>query len=164
MSSSAVPYPYHNAQMAMHWLVVTLVAVQYLTGPAMQMTFDKGLYSYDTNGGTAIVHALIGSSILIAMIARLVLRRRHAVPPPPDTEPEMIQKISRGTHYAFYVILIGMPLAGMLAVLTGSQLIAAVHGWTSLLLLLLIAAHFAGAMWHLFKRDGVVNRMVSERD
>ena len=76
-------------------------------------------------------------------------------------EPEVLQKISRGNHLAFYVVLIAMPIAGILAVLTGWGAIATIHAWTSKLLLLLIAAHLAGAIWHMFKEDGVVSRMFS---
>ena len=151
---------YGDRQILLHWAVVGLVAFQFATGGGMSNAFDNGLTAGNT-GGTAIVHGLLGSLLLLAMLARAWTRRQYGAPPPPETEPEVLQKISRGNHMAFYVVLIAMPIAGILAVLTGSEIVGTIHAWTSKLLLLLIAAHLAGAIWHMFKEDGVVSRMFS---
>lgn len=151
---------YPQAIRVAHWMIVGLVVFQFFTGGGMEQTFKDGQSVTSEDAGTALVHALLGSMILITMLWRLAVRLRSPVPPPPETEPDTLQKVSRGVHYAFYAILIGMPLAGALALLTGSEVVATVHGWTSWLLLILAIAHIAGAMWHLSKRDGVVQRMI----
>ncbi len=157
------PDRYATLQIGLHWLVVGLVAFQFFTGEGMAAAFERDFALETGATGTAIVHGVIGSSILIAMIVRAVVRRRFGAPPPPQTEPSMVQKISRANHALFYVVLIAMPLAGLLAVLTGSEIVAEAHALTSTVLLVLIAAHVAGAVWHLFKGDGVVRRMVPKR-
>ena len=150
---------YHNRQILLHWLVVGLVAFQYLTGSYMGTAFDNGT-ALTAAGGGAWIHGILGTLILLAMLARLVTRRHHGAPPPPETEPGAIQSLSRGVHAAFYVVLIAMPIAGMFAILTGNELAAEAHSWSSTALIVLIVAHVAGAAWHLWKRDGVVSRMM----
>ncbi|SPJ24489.1 cytochrome b [Palleronia abyssalis] len=154
---------YAQRQIGLHWLVVGLVAFQFFTGGGMASAFEQGLSLEAGATGTAVVHGVIGTSILIAMLGRIAVRRRYGAPAPPRTEPSWLQKISRGNHILFYVVLIGMPLAGLLAVLTGSHLVAQVHAITSKVLLALIAAHILGAVRHLTKRDGVVGRMLPKR-
>ena len=154
---------YATRQIALHWLVVGLVAFQFLTGEGMAAAFERGLSLSTGATGTALVHGLIGTTILIAMLARLVVRRGHGAPRPPETESPNIQKISRANHALFYVVLIAMPLAGLLAVLTRWEFVAEAHALTSKLLIALVAAHVAGAVWHMVKRDGVVRRMVPKR-
>ena len=155
---------YHPAQIVAHWMVVFLVLFQFLTGGGMEHAFDaaeegEALLRLD---GTAWVHGMIGTSILLTMLYRLWLRSHYNVPPPPADEPTLVQYVSRGTHWAFYAFLIGMPIAGLLAVFTGSEILAGLHGLASKLLILLIILHFAGAMWHAFKRDGVVKRVLRQ--
>ena len=155
---------YHPAQIVAHWTVVFLLLFQFLTGGGMEHAFDaaeegEALLRLD---GTAWVHGMIGTTILLAMLFRLWLRSRYHAPPPPADEPQLVQYLSRGTHWAFYALLIGMPIFGLLAVLTGSGVVAGLHGLASKLLLLLVILHFAGAMWHAFRRDGVVKRVLRQ--
>ncbi|EKE45705.1 cytochrome b562 [Oceaniovalibus guishaninsula JLT2003] len=152
---------YRPSQIGMHWLIVGLVAMQFLTGQGMAAWFEAPQTRMETTAGTAWVHGIIGTSILIAMLYRLGLRRAFGAPPPPPNEPSIIQKVSRANHYLFYIFLIGMPIAGLTAILTGSEVVAEIHAWAALILLALIAAHILGALWHLVKRDGVVSRMTS---
>ena len=91
--------------------------------------------------------------------------------------------MSRATHYAFYVILIVLPLLGW-AVASGfgatpyllgviplpaliaknkplADMVGGVHGTLALAPLAVIALHVAGALYHRFvKRDGVFQRML----
>lgn len=151
---------YSTAQRTAHWLVVALVAFQYFTGEGMAHAFDGVVEDGAAFTGNAWVHGIIGSAILLTMLSRVVLRLRRGAPPPPDTEPGAIQIVSRGNHFAFYAILLAMPLAGLAAVLTLNETVAWLHGLTSKLLLVLIVAHLAGAIWHMTKSDGVIRRMV----
>ncbi|TDL81844.1 cytochrome b [Palleronia sediminis] len=154
---------YATRQIGLHWLVVVLVAFQFFTGGGMAAAFERGLSPDADGAGSAVVHGVIGTAILLAMIVRLVTRRSHGAPPPPRTEPSAIQVVSRGNHILFYVVLIAMPLAGMTALATGSETVAEAHAITARVLLVLIVAHIAGALWHAFKGDGVIRRMVPRR-
>ncbi|PZX15782.1 cytochrome b561 [Palleronia aestuarii] len=150
---------YSSAQRGAHWLVLFLVIFQYFTGSGMEHAFDAVAESGGSWTGTAYVHGMIGTTILLTMLFRLYLRSTRGAPPPPDTEPSAIQWISRANHFLFYAVLIAMPLAGLYAALTLSETAAWLHGNAWTVLLVLIAAHVAGALWHVSKGDGVLRRM-----
>jgi cytochrome b561 len=153
---------YHSDQIVAHWTIVGLVILQYLTGPSMSVAFETALEGgWRVSDGVSAVHGIIGLSILTAMVWRVFLRRRYGAPPPPETEPRPLQMVSRGVHYAFYGLLLGMPLFGLAAVLTGIEILGTLHGWAALALLLLAVAHVGGALMHAVKRDGVVTRILN---
>ena len=164
-TSAASPPPtrtrYHTRQLIAHWTIVMLVAMQFLMNAGMQRAFDASEEAgrFVLNGGV-ITHAMGGSLILMVMLYRLWLRRTHGAPPPPSTLPHWLQVVSRSTHYAFYGVLIAMPLAGWLAILTLWGWVATIHALTAWLLLALIALHAAGAFWHAVKRDGTIARIL----
>ena len=110
--------------------------------------------------GGMITHATGGTLILGVMLYRLWLRRTHGAPPPPSTLPRWLQIVSRSNHYAFYGVLIAMPLLGMGALLLRWGPLGWLHATLSLVLLALIAAHAAGAFWHATKRDGTIARIL----
>jgi cytochrome b561 len=156
-TADAPPAVYTSKQMLAHWAVVFLVIFQFATGGSMETAFWAGAAT-----GGAVVHGIIGSAILLFMTWRVWLRATRGAPPPPDTEPSWLQKISRGTHFAFYGLLIGMPIFGLAAVLTGIGILATLHGIAAWVLLALVLLHASGALWHAFKRDGVIKRMLRD--
>ena len=162
MTDTAPPEParYPQTIRTLHWVVVGLVTLQFISGSGMEDAFPESVSFDAPTPGAAVAHALVGLSILLAMLWRLNIRWNSKVPPPPSNEPPWLQRISRGTHYAFYIVLIGMPLAGANAALTGSEAVGAIHALTSWLLLALIVAHVAGAVWHMSKRDGIIQRLL----
>lgn len=153
---------YHSDQITAHWIIVFLVLFQFATGSTMEAAMDLG-YAADQlpKAGVIFFHGIIGGSILLVMLWRVTLRRRWGAPPPPASAPRAIQIISRANHFAFYGVLIAMPLVGLLAVLTLNRTLGAIHGISALLLVLLALAHVAGALWHVFKRDGTIKRVLS---
>ena len=158
------PGYYHPSMIVVHWTIVFLLIFQFATSGRMEAQFEMAQEGVQRIGlaGALYVHGLIGTAILALMVWRFTLRRHYVVPPPPETEPEMLQKVSRGVHYAFYVLLIAMPVFGWLAVATGSGLIGWAHKLAGYALIVLILAHVAGALWHAFKKDGVVKRVLRQ--
>ena len=139
-----------------------LVLFQFATGLAMESAMDLGYAAGAIpKAGVIYVHGILGTSILLVMLWRVTLRLKYGAPPPPDSVSRPIQIISRANHFAFYGVLIAMPLAGMAALFTLNQTIGALHGLTALLLVLLAIAHVAGALMHVFKRDGTIKRVLS---
>ncbi len=153
---------YHSDQVSAHWIIVFIVLFQFATGNAMERAMNLA-YAVDVlpAAGVIYVHGILGASILAVMLWRVTLRMKYGAPPPPENEPRPLQIVSRGVHYAFYAILIAMPLAGIAAVFTLSETIGVLHGLTSKLLILLALAHVAGALYHAFKRDGIIKRVLS---
>jgi cytochrome b561 len=153
---------YHSDQVTAHWTIVGLVIFQYLTGQSMSGAYQAALAGgWRVSDGVSVVHGILGLSILTVMIWRVFLRRRYGAPPPPASEPRPLQIVSRGVHFAFYAVLIGMPLFGLAAVLTGIELLGTLHGYAAWALLGLALLHVAGALLHAVKRDGVVTRILN---
>ena len=170
---------YDPVAKAFHWLVVALLAAQYATKLILPYVLPKS-----AEDAVNAWHLSIGSTILLAMLLRLAWRLTHPPPPPPEDLPPALRLLSRANHWAFYAVLIALPLLGWIAAnaygvtvyLAGlvplpalvspdkafAERVGHVHGAVALLLLALIALHVAGALYHaVVKRDGVVQRMLS---
>lgn len=148
-----MPYAdrYNRSQLIAHWLVVVFVLMQFVSSGRMGSAFQRGVETgaLPASGGV-VVHGLFGSLVLGLMLWRVMLRLRHGAPPPSDAEPRPIQFLSRANHFAFYGVLIAMPLAGYAALLTFNPVLGSIHATLSTLLLLVIALHIAGALAHVF--------------
>jgi cytochrome b561 len=169
MSRSTTSRADHYAapQIALHWAVVALVVVQWFSHDAMEDFWDRvedGAASGLPDNSVALIHLASGAGILVLMLIRIVARRRFGAPPLPADMSPLLKLAARLNHYAFYVVLILLPLSGASAILLGIEAAADVHSTLVPLLFLLLAAHLAGVAFHAFiRRDGVVWRMLKPR-
>ena len=177
MSVTLEPRRYTTVAIALHWLVLVLVLVQFATKLIPKGSF--GLASRTLNAW----HLAVGPTILLLMLVRLAWRLAHPAPPPPADLSAGVQRLSRATHWGFYAVLIVLPVLGWLSAngfgatvtLAGlfplpallgtdkplAETIGGIHGVLAWILLALIALHVAGALYHAFvKRDRVIQRMV----
>ena len=170
--------PYDPVSRTFHWLVVALVAAQVTIALVLPAALPA-------SAGDTITawHLAVGSTILLVMLLRLAWRLTHPMPPAPADLPPALRWLARGTHWAFYVVLIVLPLLGWTAAnaygatprLLGlvplprlvapdkafAEIVGAVHKTVALLLVALVALHVSGALYHaLVKRDGVIRRML----
>jgi len=168
---------YGGVAKTFHWVVVVLVVVQYATKwlPAGFTSLREG----QLNGW----HLAVGPTILLLMLLRLAWRLTHRTPPPPNDLPRSLQLLSRATHWLFYAVLIVLPVLGWVAAsgygatptLLGvvplpaliakdkslAETIGSIHGALAWALLVIIALHVSGALYHaVVKRDGVIGRML----
>ena len=170
--------PYDAVSRTFHWLVAALVAAQVTIALVLPAALPES--AEDT---IAAWHLAVGSTVLLVMLLRLAWRLTHPMPPAPADLPPALRWLARGTHWAFYVVLIVLPLLGWTAAnaygatpqLLGliplprlvapdkafAEAVGAAHKTVALLLLVLIALHVSGALYHaLVKRDGVIRRML----
>lgn len=156
------PARYSAIQIVLHWAVVALVLFQLLSADAMSDFFQALLRPEEgrPRPGMAVWHMMSGAVILIFMLARLALRFVHGAPPPTPQSPGWDRLLSRLTHWAFYVLLIALPVVGLSAYLLEDEDLGDLHGTAAGLLLVLVAAHVLGAVYHHFVlRDGLIGRM-----
>ena len=169
---------YDPVAQTFHWLVVLLLLAQYATKLVLPSILPKS-----AEGSINAWHLSVGSTILLVVVLRLAWRLTHQPPPPPADLPPALRLLSRANHWAFYPVLILLPLLGWITAnaygvtvhLAGlvplpalaapnkafAEQIGPVHGAVALLLLVLVALHVGGALYHaLVKRDGVVQRML----
>jgi cytochrome b561 len=173
--------PYDPVSRAFHWLVVALVLVQVTIALVLPSILPKS-----AEDSIAAWHLATGSTILLVMLLRFAWRLTHPMPPAPADLSPGLRILARATHWAFYLVLILLPLIGWMAAnaygttprLLGliplprllapdqaaAETIGGVHKVVAALLLALIATHVSGALYHaLVKRDGVIWRMVPGR-
>ncbi len=170
--------PYDTVSRAFHWLVVALVLLQVALAFVLPSLLPKS-----AEDSITAWHLATGSTILLVMLLRLGWRLAHPMPPAPNDLPAALRLLARGTHWAFYLVLILLPLLGWMAAnaygatprLLGliplprllapdqatAETIGGVHKTVAIVLLALIALHVSGALYHaLVKRDGVIRRML----
>ncbi|HET6520848.1 MAG TPA: cytochrome b [Geminicoccaceae bacterium] len=166
-------------QQTLHWLIVALAVVQIGAG------FYMGGFPPDEIGRLSAfsLHATLGLTILVLMLARLAWRMSNPVPLMPERLGPPERALVRLTHYGFYVLLIVLPITGYLMAsargypitfyglnvprLVGPDETLATaffygHFVGVALTVLSLALHVAGALRHEFiLRDNTLRRMTS---
>jgi cytochrome b561 len=163
-------------QRLLHWLMAICILAMLFIGVGMVSTV---MPKYLT---LVSIHKPLGIAILVLALIRLVVRLIYGTPPLPDDLPEPMRLAAHLSHYAFYVLMIGMPLIGwgMLSaaaypvVLFGGVHLPAIlpqsdsvhtllwnaHFYLAFAFFGLILLHFAAALFHaLIRRDGVFEAM-----
>ena len=158
---------YTGTQIALHWAIVGLVVVQWLSHDAMEDFWDSvedGEAGGIPDDPIALLHMASGASILLLMLFRIFVRLRFGAPALPAGMPAILKLAARLNHFAFYAILIVMPLSGATAIFLGVEDAADLHKTLVPVLFLLIAAHLGGVAYHTFlRRDGLLWRMLPLR-
>ncbi|MDB5978578.1 MAG: prokaryotic cytochrome b561 family protein [Nevskia sp.] len=162
----------------LHWLVLVLIAAQYVIAWTMP---DVGPHTLPT--GLIAGHLSLGALILLLVLGRVLWRLSHPVPPPPDTLPPWQGALSRLVHLLLYATLLLLPLMGWgnassrgwevtlagyvhLPALfkNGSHFglaLGDIHAVTAIVLLVLIGLHSAAALYHHFiVKDQTLMRML----
>ena len=171
-----VGQPFTPLQRALHWLMAVCILAMLFIGVGMVSTImPKYLLLVS-------IHKPLGIAILVLALIRLSARLRFHAPPLPADLPEPMKLAARLSHYALYVLMIGMPLIGwamlstadypivlyggvrLPAILPRSDslhaLLWAAHFYLAFLFFALILIHLAAALFHaLVRRDGVFETM-----
>ena len=154
---------YHGCQIALHWLIAVLVAVQYVTGGSIDRTHKAVAHGNTPESVDLILHAIhnrTGFVVFGLMVVRAVARALLGTPRPPFPDRNWRSLLTRTTHASFYLILFAQALTGVTASYFFLS-VGLVHVALSKLLLALIALHALAATWHFFiKHDGIMERMV----
>lgn len=166
---------YDVGAIVLHWTVAALVLVNLFIG-----IFHESLLE-----GVPVMplHKSIGITVLGLSILRLAWRLAHRPPPLPQGMAPWERAFAKGVHWAFYVLLIAVPLSGWimssnparprpfdwfgvfelpLLPVSGSAAAAAheSHEILGLLTAALVVMHVAAALRHHFlRRDNAVVRM-----
>ena len=93
-------------QRLLHWLMAVCILAMLFIGVGMVSTV---MPKYLT---LVSIHKPLGIAILVLALIRLVVRLRYGAPPLPADLPEPMKLAAHLSHYALYVLMIGMPLIG----------------------------------------------------
>jgi cytochrome b561 len=163
-------------QRLLHWFMAVCILAMLFIGVGMVSTvMPKYLMLVS-------IHKPLGISILVLALIRLAVRLRYGAPALPADLPEPMKLAAQVSHYALYVLMIGMPLLGwgMLSaaaypvVLFGGLHLPAIlpqsdrlhtllwdaHFYLAFAFFALVLMHVAAALFHaLIRRDDVFEAM-----
>jgi len=156
-----MPSHYSRAQIALHWIVFLLIALQYLFHDPISEAWEKLAEGGEVAFSPLIAGHVFGGLLILALVVwRIVLRRTRGAPPLPEKEPPALKLIAHATHLGLYALMLLMPITGALAWFGGIGSAAGAHGLLRLLLLALVALHIAGALYQQFVlRTDIMSRM-----
>jgi cytochrome b561 len=107
------------------------------------------------------LHTFGGLAIFGLVVLRILMRLVFGAPSAPRNVHRFIQMLAVANHLALYAVLLALPAIGLLARYIDFDIFGPVHVALTRLLLVLVAAHIAAALWHmLIRRDAVVSRML----
>jgi cytochrome b561 len=167
---------FNPLQRLLHWLMAACILAMLFIGVGMVSTIKPKYLTLVS------IHKPLGIAILVLALIRLVVRLRYGTPPLPADLPEPMKLAAHLSHYALYVLMIGMPLLGwgMLSaaaypvVLFGGvhlpmilpqndrlhTLLWDAHFYLAFVFFALVLLHVAAALFHaLVRRDGVFEAM-----
>ena len=147
----AQPTGYTRAQIALHWITLLLVALQFILHDAMSEAWDAVEAGREVIFNPLIAqHVFMGALVAILTFIRLGLRLSHGAPPPPASEHAALKLVAHATHWAFYALLILLPVSGAVAWFNAVEPAAEAHEVMKTILLALIVLHVLAALAHQF--------------
>jgi cytochrome b561 len=168
---------YGTTAKVLHWLVVALLAVQYLIGWLM-----PDIHRNMKPGAAMTFHVSIGMTILVLIALRLAWRLAHPVAPE-SSLPAWQRLSSEAVHWLLYALVLATTITGWLFAsfrgwsmsfffLAPMPMLAAedaaigktidgLHQAMEWALLVMIGIHVATALVHIFiYRDRIMRRML----
>ncbi len=95
---------YSTVAILLHWSMALLILINLVIG-----------FFHDAIGGMRI-HKAIGLTLLLLVAVRIIWRATHRPPPLPAGIPAWQRRTSAAVHWAFYALMVAMPLAGWIMV------------------------------------------------
>lgn len=156
------PAGYSRAQIALHWIVVILIAAQFLFHEAMSDAWSALRRGEDIGFNPLVAqHVFTGLLVGALMVWRLALRFTRGAPAAPAHEPQPLRIAAAVGHWAFYLLVLVLVGSGLAAWFGGIGDAAEVHEVLKSLLLILIVVHVAAVFYHRFAlKHSVMERMV----
>ncbi len=169
---------YNRLAVFLHWLVGLAILAQLTLGFWME---DVPKSPPGVRASWFNLHKSTGMVIAMLIAMRIIWRLLHKVPTLPDVMSAAQKSLATWNHRLLYFCMVVMPLSGFLgssftpypikffgAALPRlwdanpemKEILALVHTLTACVLVALIGFHLLGALYHLFKRDGVTGRML----
>lgn len=158
---------YSPIQIALHWLVVVLVAFQFLANDGIEDAWRAFVGEEATPSGApgdrvilTYMHIAAGLLVFLLALARIYLRLTRGAPSPPADEPRLLQLSAEAVHGSIYLLLLLLPISGATAWFLGVEAAGDAHELFQKLLLAAIVLHVAGALFqHFVRRSEVLMRM-----
>jgi cytochrome b561 len=155
-----MPKTYSRAHVILHWVTLLLILQQFVLHDAISEAFRAVLLGQDIAPSPAVAaHVFGGFLVFVFALTRITMRHNHGVPA--EAAASAAQKLAaRAVHLGLYAVMIAMPVSGAVAWFQGVEAASQAHEVMKVLLLVLVALHVAGSLWHQFAmKDGLMRRM-----
>lgn len=110
MTTTIVRTRYASLSIFLHWVMVLLITAVYGC-ILLREYYPKGS---DFREGLKSWHFMLGLSVLLLVIIRIIVRLLTTKPPIKPKPPAWQILLAKGTHLALYAFMLAMPLAGWL--------------------------------------------------
>ena len=179
-AAPVVPPRFTVLQRALHWSMAAAILAMLFIGVGMVSTVTQRYLTLVS------IHKPLGLAILLLVLVRIAVRLRAGAPPLPADLPAPMRLAAHLSHYAFYALMLAMPLLGwgMLSaaaypvqvlgltlppILPHSDALHALlwnaHRTLAFAFFALILLHLGAALFHaLVRRDGVFEAMAPVPD
>lgn len=173
---------FSRSAVLMHWLIALSVFFLFISSwwmlalPLASAEFRFREFPFQ-------LHKNLGITLVAAIFILLYVRFRHRPRPTLDELlPQRTARLARLDHVLLYVMILACCISGyMSSSYSGwgttlwwivelpywgyeneelNQVWSDIHLWTCWLLLALLAVHIGGALYHAFRNDGIVRRML----
>ena len=179
--SSTGRYSYDPIQRAFHWSMAAVILV----------AICIGLYAAQLEPGTSPrkelldIHKSLGMTALVLLPLRFVWRLVAGEPAWRTPLHAHVKAAAHAAHYLIYAAMAALPITGYVASGAGgyslpffglfswprlvpldkplAKAAAGLHHWGAWIIVALLAAHIAAAIWHRWKGDEVFSRMAPGR-
>ncbi len=181
---------YTPVAISLHWVLAIMLLGMVFMGWYMEDLREEllsgGAVTLQEVQFTYNAHKTVGLIILALSLFRLVWRLTHPGPGLPEGMKPWEKTVATGTHWAFYAIMIGMPLGGWMAASASpfptllfnnpdlvlpklpvpqsqelEEQLGSAHGAGGWAILVLTALHVGAALKHqFFDRDNLLGRML----
>ena len=102
---------YSAVAIALHWALAALILLQVVLAGRMEGRSAEAF-------AVIQLHKSVGITVLLLSLARLAWRLVNPPPPEPAGLAPWERRLSTGVHWAFYAVMIGMPITGWIMVST----------------------------------------------
>jgi cytochrome b561 len=167
---------YPRALVLLHWLMVPLMIAAFVIGEMLE-DLPNGPDKLATLGW----HVLVGLTVAVLVVPRMLIRLR-GVPVLPEATPPWQALLAKVVHLMLYATMLMLPVLGLIAVLTGNRGVPVpglfelpsvapirwlhgatedIHSVVAKIFLVALLLHVAAALWHVIvRRDGLAARMI----
>ncbi|MBN1238386.1 MAG: cytochrome b [Gammaproteobacteria bacterium] len=173
---------YSPTAVVIHWLIAVCIFFLFVSSwwmmglplPSDELTFRELPFQ---------LHKNLGITLLAALALLLYVRLRHRPAPAPDRAARpWMHRLAAADHVLIYVLIVAVCVSGYLSSSytrwgttlwwlvelpdwadedeAMNMLFSDIHLWTAWALLAVVAVHVGGALYHAFRNDGVVRRML----
>jgi cytochrome b561 len=166
---------YGRVAIGVHWIMAVLIVAVGILG-LLHDSWPQSTQAFWIN-----IHALIGLTVWLLLIARFVWRRSHRPPELPSEVGEFSRRLSPIVHLLLYALLFVIPILGIVTFIWHGRVFdfglfnvdfgvtrdraifhptENIHGYLAYVLFGLIGLHILAALWHRWVcHDGVLQRM-----